>query len=389
MQPLILIVDDVLENVHVLGESLAGNCQIQFAESAEEAQRLIARRLPDLILLDVMMPGMSGYEFFSLLKSQPETEQIPVIFVTAKNDVESESEALHAGAADFIHKPINTMVARARVKMHLELAQHRRYLEGLVARKTQELAVALREAEAANAVKTRFMSNVSHEMRTPLQGILGFAQLGQQRTGATMPELARYFDLIERSGQRLQGLVESLLTLAEQTRDEHVRLRADHVESLDLADLLAESVALMSLQAAGRGQSIVFEHSVDDPFIEGDPTRLRQVIEHLLENALRHSPSGERIDVSLRAGTVGAAQQPGLILDILDHGCGIPEAELRAVFEPFYQSSLTYDGAGGTGLGLPLSRCIVMRHGGTLRLSNRPEGGVHCEVALPRKLPAS
>ncbi len=128
-RPLILIIDDMIENVEVLGEALSGSYDIQFATSGPEGLALLKMRRPDLVLLDIMMPGMSGYEVFDAIKLDPQTRAIPVIFVTAKNNAESETKALNAGAVDFVHKPINTDVVRARVRLHLELEKRREDLK--------------------------------------------------------------------------------------------------------------------------------------------------------------------------------------------------------------------------------------------------------------------
>lgn len=387
-KPLVLIVDDVLENVRLLGDSLSSMCRIQFASSGEECLQLIESQLPDLILLDVMMPGMSGYEVFSTLKTERFSQDVPVIFVTARNDANSESEAILAGAADFIHKPINVDVVRARVRMHLELAKHRKELERLVLERTAQLATARFEAEGANAVKTRFMANVSHEMRTPLQGILGFAEIGRNRAKEVGDEKSQgYFEKVLHSGQQMHALVESLLTLAEEAWRTQTGANDEGCVDINLQEFVGEIATLMNLQAEPRQQQVSLEMLAADGAFSGDPVRLRQVLDHLLANALAYSPDGATVvfrikDAQMKVGRT-AKSTPALSIQILDNGCGIPENEIRAVFEPFYQSSRTASGAGGTGLGLPLCRCIVQRHRGQLNLVNRPEGGVAAEILLP------
>lgn len=387
-KPLVLIVDDVLENVRLLGDSLSSMCRIQFASSGEECLQLIESQLPDLILLDVMMPGMSGYEVFSTLKTERFSQDVPVIFVTARNDANSESEAILAGAADFIHKPINVDVVRARVRMHLELAKHRKELERLVLERTAQLATARFEAEGANAVKTRFMANVSHEMRTPLQGILGFAEIGRNRAKEVGDEKSQgYFEKVLHSGQQMHALVESLLTLAEEAWRTQTGANDEGCVDINLQEFVGEIATLMNLQAEPRQQQVSLEMLAADGKFSGDPVRLRQVLDHLLANALAYSPDGATVvfrikDAQMKVGRT-AKSTPALSIQILDNGCGIPENEIKAVFEPFYQSSRTASGAGGTGLGLPLCRCIVQRHRGQLNLVNRPEGGVAAEILLP------
>ena len=143
--PQVLIVDDQPENIEVLGETLASICEVGFALSGPEALAQVAEQLPDLVLLDVMMPDMTGYEVLHILQSDPRTRQVPVIFVTARIDADSETRGIEAGAVDFIHKPINPQVVKARVSAHLERAQQRAALAEL----NQQLHDSLEQIKAA------------------------------------------------------------------------------------------------------------------------------------------------------------------------------------------------------------------------------------------------
>lgn len=269
-----------------------------------------------------------------------------------------------------------------------ELASHREHLEELVLSRTLELATARAEAESANAVKTRFMANVSHEMRTPLQGILGISEIGQRRAATLTPEKSEsYFRTISESGKRMSQLVESLLALTEQAWREQAGLTDDEMQNINVREFMAEMTALMEWRAEKRQQHLVMDFQTETTKFEGDPIRLRQLFEHLIGNALRYSPADSTITLRLSDTTLrshnGAGSVPAISFQVVDQGCGIPENEIKAIFEPFYQSTRTATGAGGTGLGLPLSRNIVQRHGGTLSLANQPGGGVSCEVILP------
>lgn len=266
-------------------------------------------------------------------------------------------------------------------------------LEEHVIARTAELATARAEAEGANAVKTRFMTNVSHEMRTPLQSILGYSMIGRQQVLSNdREELADYFEQIVKSGERMQSLVESLILLAQQAWDKQATVDADALVDIDLGALLKECESSMHAAATQREQRIVIEHGASAAKVRGDSGRLRQSIEYLVGNALRYSPAGSLVTLRTRNETRPARRggdAPGvrLVLDVIDEGCGIPAQEINAIFEPFYESSRTASGAGGTGLGLPLSRAIVERHKGTLRAINRPEGGAIFELSLPVPLP--
>jgi signal transduction histidine kinase len=259
-------------------------------------------------------------------------------------------------------------------------------LERRLLARTEQLATARAEAEAANAVKTRFMSNMSHEMRTPLNGILGFAELGRDQCAAARPEvLETYFGRILESGKRMQRLVDSLLNLVEQASLEHAGFAAGELQPIVPEALVSQCISLVEKTAATRRPQIVLEKASSLPTIRGDETRLRQVIEQLLSNALRYAPDGSTVIVRLEDRP--ARQGAGELLSIqgIDEGCGLPENELQAIFEPFYESSRTATGAGGTGLGLARCRTIVQRHLGCLTGANRPEGGAVFEITLPAK----
>lgn len=263
-----------------------------------------------------------------------------------------------------------------------ELTRHRQHLESIVLERTHNLAAARSEAESANAVKTRFMSNVSHEMRTPLQGILGYAEVGKIRSDdATPDELASYFDSILRAGQQMHHLVEGLLTLANKSWDEHAGLSQESRQEIDVINFAHSMATLARLRAEKLGQQLAVDIQIPTLCMVGDLPRLQQVFNHLLGNAFRYSATGSTTLWRVRGTSLDT--KPGISFEIIDQGCGIPESEIKAVFEPFYESSRTASGAGSTGLGLPLSHCIVARHDGTIALTNRPEGGLNCQVILP------
>lgn len=269
-----------------------------------------------------------------------------------------------------------------------ERKQAQQELERRVVARTAELATARAEAESANAVKTRFMANVSHEMRTPMQGILGFAQIGKGKAGDASPEkLREYFEKIEQSGKRLYQLIESLLKLAETAWAEYAVVAEEKQEAIVPWRLAVECCSRMESSAQQRQQKIVVDNASTIALINGDGALLRQVLEHLIGNALRYSPPHTQVTVRLEdapaAADAGGSGARALSIQVIDEGCGIPEKELAAIFEPFYESSRTASGAGSTGLGLALSKTIVERHQGTLRAMNRPQGGAVFVVTLP------
>lgn len=258
-------------------------------------------------------------------------------------------------------------------------------LERCVLARTEELATARAEAECANAVKTRFMANISHEMRTPLNCILGLADIGRRKVGKESDDVVRgYFDKVLDSGNRLNRLTESLLNLAFDAWKERSGVAENDLHMVSPEALIIQAISLMTKTAASRQQKIVLERASVIPSVQGDEARLRQVLEYLLGNALRYSPEHATVTIRVRekpSSRAGASNT--VLIQIIDEGCGVPEKEMDAIFEPFYESSRTATGAGGTGLGLALCKSIVQRHKGRITVSNRPEGGAIFEVTLP------
>lgn len=277
---------------------------------------------------------------------------------------------------------------RSLEAVNIELDKHRQHLESIVLERTLNIEVARSEAESANAVKSRFMTNISHELRSPLQAIMGYAEVGMVTfADATLQEIESYFNSIYAAGKKMHTLVEGLLTLANKAWDEHAILDSADSQEIDIDHFTHSLATLMRLRAEKVGQHLDTEISAISGSIKGDVSRLQQVFEHLLGNAFRFSSSGSTtlLKVSLIALKPDDLDNKVEVVqfEILDQGCGIPDPEIKAVFEPFYQSSRTSSGAGGTGLGLPLSQCIIARHGGIITLENRVEGGLHCKVILP------
>lgn len=258
-------------------------------------------------------------------------------------------------------------------------------LERRVLARTEELATARAGAESANAVKTRFMANVSHEMRTPMNGIIGFAEIGKMKAAKNSAEMyVGYFDKILLSAKRLHQLIESLLNLAQTAWDEQSGIAKDDLQVIELEMLAAQGISLMEKIAASRQQKFELECSATAPCVLADELRLLQVLNHLLGNALRYSPEHSTVIVRIQDAPDAPGRSPKVRIQVIDQGCGIPEKELGAVFEPFYESTRTATGAGGTGLGLALSKQIIQRHKGSITAANQPGHGAIFEITLPR-----
>ena len=228
-------------------------------------------------------------------------------------------------------------------------------------------------AQLANSAKSEFIANISHELRTPLQGIIGFSEIGRDLSG-DLPDFLDMFTDIHAGGRRMLTLVNGLLDVSQMDS----AVGSLPLQRGDVAQLVRDAVSQLQPQAVVRDLKVHL-HGLAEP-VEGDVdrTRFQQAIRNVLANAIRYSPVGGVIDV-----TLANQGESGIELSVRDHGPGVPEEELKLIFEAFVQSSRTRDGSGGTGLGLTITRKILSAHGGSVVAANADGGGALFTLSLP------
>jgi signal transduction histidine kinase len=355
--PVILIVDDVVENIRLLKNLLEDFGRIVFARSGREALAQAAHHLPDLILLDVLMPDMDGYETCRLLKAQAATRDIPLIFVTSADAESDEEYGLALGAIDYITKPFAPAIVRARVRNHL-------------ARKEMEKQLA-----AAEQARRQWIADTSHELRTPIT-ILN-SHLEAIRDGVVAAD-EHELGILLGTVQRMEKLAADLHDLAHTDAGP----QALHLAELDVAELIQNTHAVFVPQFAAHGMTFTLDNRLPDGLrIHGDAMRLMQVLSNLCSNSLRYTDSGgqARLEAELVNGHVQLA--------LLDSAPGVPAEALPRLFERFYRVDASRNRAsGGSGLGLAICQSIVLAHGGRIAASASPLGGLAVQLWLP--LPA-
>jgi len=360
----VMIVDDTPANIEILSESLGDDYELFFATSGAEALELVHADQPDLILLDVMMPGMDGYELCAILKGDPATRNIPIVFVTAMTQEEDEIKGLELGAIDYITKPISPHIVRARVKNHLDLKRYRDLLETL--------------STAAERAKKEFLRSVSHELRTPLTPIIGMTDL--VLTTEEDDDKRKYLSLVQKAALKLLGIIEDLI--------ETSRLEGDGVSVENLPFLLRpflDGIAV-GLDPLARAKGLRLRVAVDPALpeaVSADQAMLYKVLSMLLGNAVKFTCGGE-VALEVRRETKEGAGEM-LRFSVSDTGIGIEQEDLERIFTDFTQSdgSITRSYP-GLGLGLSLARRITELMGGRIWAESGFGGGsvFHAEIPL-------
>lgn len=374
----ILVVDDNASNRFTLRALLAKlpDCDILEAESGEAALILTVEYDIHLILLDVQMPGMDGFETARHLQMTERTRHIPIVFITAVFKSEEFIRRGYAiGAVDYLTKPLDDNLLLSRVRLYRRLHHHEQELEARVVqlqRQEQALADARDAAEAANRAKSVFLANMSHELRTPLNAILGFAQL-MERDPALAENHRHELETIHRSGRHLLALINDVLEIS---RIEAGRT-AVHNEDFDLADSLRSIEEMIRVRAELKGLDFTIEHAGRIPrYVYGDAHHLRQVLLNLLGNAVKYTDQGS---ITLRL----APSADNIHFEVIDSGPGIaPEDQVR-IFQAFYQTEAGAAKGEGSGLGLTISREFVRLMGGELGVDSVPGLGSVFGFTLP------
>ncbi|HEY6577805.1 MAG TPA: response regulator [Rhizomicrobium sp.] len=371
----ILVVDDDAVVREFMSATLEdAGLNVVTAEDGETALRLCTANPPDLIIADVLMPGMDGFQLCQELRGRPETEYVPILVATGLDDVPSIVKAFDVGATDFINKPIKWVILNYRVQYMLRTSRVSHELRANQAR----LLSAKEEAESANRMKTEFLANMSHELRTPLNAVIGFSGVMKRQMFGPMPDrYLEYSKLIEDSGTHLLTIINSILDLA-RAEANRLRLIEEDVEVRDVVSLCEN----MILPMAQKGE-IAFSVEIEEglPRLFADATKLQQILINLLSNAVKFTPAQGA--VGLKVGMDGSG---GPIFRIADTGIGIPSDKIGLALAPFGQVdsrlSRKYD---GVGLGLPLTKCLVELHGGTMEIESQPERGTVVTVLLPKE----
>jgi len=382
----ILVVDDTAENISVLSPTLEREgYKVLVALNGKTAIERAKLGQPDLILLDIMMDGMDGFETCSQLKQINETKEIPVIFMTALADTEEKVKGFRIGAVDYVTKPYQAEEVLARVKTHItintlqkQLAETNATLEQKVRERTAELEKAKIKAEESEKLKSEFLAQMSHEVRTPINGIVAAISFIEEDCNSDNQQMKDDFALIKRGSERLIRTIDLIMSVSQlQTGTIDI-----HEERFNLfADILQNLYIRFKPETDKKQLSFQIKNNADSSIINYDLDFAKNIFTQLIENAINFTTAGS-IEINLYNDL-----EHNLIVAINDTGIGMSEDYLPKIFEPFSQedAGLTrkYE---GVGLGLTLVKLLCDKTNLSLDYQSRKNVGTTFQVKFPKVL---
>ena len=362
----ILIVDDTPANLGVLVEYLTvAGYRTLIAEDGSEALANVERFTPELILLDVMMPGLDGFETCRRLKANERSRDIPVLFMTALSSTEDKLRGFEAGAVDYVTKPLQNEEVLARIRTHLTIRRQQGEIE------SQRALLAQR-----NEMKDRFMRIASHDLRNLLAVMSLRCSLLLDEAEPSSAFLSTNLGALKTSIGRMNDIIHGFLSRSGGADFEL------HAGQVDLAGLMGEVVDQYRSLAERKQIALVMEPAEALPPVVGDGARIHQVLTNYVSNAIKFSPAGRQVRV--RAQSHSPALQGYVRLEVIDQGPGVQPAERGQLFAEFADISNRPTGdEESTGIGLSIVKRLVEAQGGTVGADFPPAGGAVFWADLP------
>ena len=371
----ILIVDDEPNNLKVLHQLLSENgYDVRAARDGKTALEAAGATHPDLILLDIKMPNMTGYEVCEILKRTEELADIPVIFISALNNVTDIVKAFEVGGVDYVTKPFQFEEVLARVANHLTIVYQQRQLRS---QSEQIEAMRQRDHKRFNQItemREQFMQAATHDLKNPLAIVMGCADLmGRIDEVRAHPHLRECVDSIQHASKEMMNLVTGMLDLVKM--QSAVTL---NIQPVNLADFVGDLVASARIRAHERQIELKFNSSDELIPVSIDKQLMQRAIDNLISNAIKYSPDNTFVEV------VTLLEDDKAVIHVVDQGFGIHQEHIPHLFDPFFRAK-KYDGEReieGTGLGLSIVKELVDQHGGQINVASEIGEGTTFSIYL-------
>lgn len=372
----ILVVDDEPNNLKLLHTLLTADGYTVHALKESRNTIELAKSLePDLILLDINMPYLDGFEVAKLLKHDSETTEIPIIFVSAKDGEQDIRKGFEVGGIDYINKPIRDYEVIARVETHLRLREQQTKLEETINEISELRSKEQERFSKISALRNQFIQSATHDLKNPLYNIIGYVNLMKDMGAELTPgQLLQFSEHIEISSNKMTQLIGDILDLL---RVESSYLPID-LRQVNFEDYLNEQVSSFEMRAAQKAITITMESPDYPVYVALDVHLFSRVIENLISNAIKYSP--ENSDILVRFYD----SDEGVILYIEDNGYGMSQHTLENLFVPFYRdATLQQSDIEGTGLGMAIVKEIINRHDGVIDVQSEVGSGTSLQVMIP------
>jgi two-component system, sensor histidine kinase and response regulator len=357
--PNILIVDDIPDNLRVLGGILkAEGYKIRPVLNGELALQVAEKEKPDLILLDIMMPGLDGYEFCRQFKRNPELKDIPVIFISALNDTKDIVNAFALGGVDYITKPFQAEEVTARIATHLKIC-----------RQSQEL-------KELNATKDKFFSIIAHDLRNPIGNMLMISEMISEKGKLDDDTVYSLIEMQKELSKDTLQLLENLLNWARANTNK-IEYNPDY---LSVSSIVNECIESSKVQLINKNISATVDYSIQDKAF-ADENMFRVIVRNLLSNAIKFTPSGGTINISTSLG-----KNNSVIIAVKDNGIGMTKEIIENLFRIDVNVSRPgTDGESSNGLGLLLCKEFVEKNGGKIWAESEEGKGSVFSFTVPKQ----
>lgn len=364
----ILLVDDVIDNLDMLTDMLENQgYQVKVALGGQEALNQIEIEHPNIILLDIQMPNMDGYEVCRRIKANPETQDIPVIFLSALSETKDIVKGFDVGGVDYVSKPFKFREVLARVANQINLSRQRKEIEFLRERDKQQF-------EALAKIKNNFLYGTAHDLKNPLTGLLLYTQLLRSTPPDNKEEIADVANGIELSARKMQSLITDILDLAQMQVGDQMNFIELPLQPI--IESVCKNFTILAREKDINCNLDMPEETINYPI---DASYFERMLDNLVSNAIKYTPSGGNVSILLE--DCGDR----LEISIADTGLGIPKDDIPKLFDAFFRvKTKSHRQESGTGLGLSMVAAIVDDHNGTIYVESEEGAGSTFVISLPK-----